>query len=207
MVPRIVSAGTTHEHKRKDGRDLYQEAFRAKEVLLQAREYEAQQLLQLAQTSKIVPTSKVIMEKVERSKLVEIFQTLDGDGDGVISANRIDVEALDPLVTKVISPVLSRLADMKDAELEQEEFITVIQKFAKVGRMLLSLCLYPRSEYCLVLESSLRVHALETEVIPISLSSLGSTQIGKSWLKPNLLESLAKDRILAKVHLTFTAKE
>lgn len=132
MVPRIVSAGTAHEHKRKDGRDLYQEAFRAKEALLQARQYEAQQLLQLAQTSKIVPTSKVIMDKVERSKLVEIFQTLDGDGDGVISANRIDVEALDPLVTKVISPVLSRLADMKDAELEQEEFITVMQKFAKV---------------------------------------------------------------------------
>ena len=112
---------------------MYEEAFRQQEAIKQARMFEAQHLVMQAETSIIVPTSIAIMDNLERKKLVEIFQILDGDGDGVISANRIDVEALDPLVTKVISPVLTRLADMKDAELEQEEFVTVIQKYAKVN--------------------------------------------------------------------------
>jgi len=72
------------------------------------------------------------MENIEHKRLVHLFELLDGDGDGVISANRIDVEALEPQITKVIAPVLAKLADMAEAELEQEEFVSVFKKYAKV---------------------------------------------------------------------------
>lgn len=112
---------------------MYEEAFRQKEILKQAKQFENDQLLLQAESSKIVPTSKAIMDSIEHRRLVQVFNLLDGDGDGVISANRIDVEALEPRITKVIAPVLARLADMSDAQLEQEEFVTVIKKYAKVN--------------------------------------------------------------------------
>jgi hypothetical protein len=98
----------------------------------QAKLYELEQLALQAESSKIVPTSKAIMENIEHKRLVHLFELLDGDGDGVISANRIDVEALEPQITKVIAPVLAKLADMAEAQLEQEEFVSVIKKYAKV---------------------------------------------------------------------------
>lgn len=55
--------------------------------------------------------SRRICEQNEENKLLEIFQLLDSDGDGYISAQNIAVATVDADILQLISPVLYEMED------------------------------------------------------------------------------------------------
>ena len=55
-------------------------------------------------------------------KFNELFRTLDSDGDGQISANRIDISKLSPELLEVLTPLFCEMEELGQT-LDEDEFI------------------------------------------------------------------------------------
>ena len=110
-------------HPRSDvGQLLYEQAFKTNKQLELAREASNDIYKRLSREEKILPASKKFLDEFTDKRLRYLFELLDSDEDGVISANRINVEALDPHVCKILSPILLRLHDNSDMSIDYETF-------------------------------------------------------------------------------------
>ncbi|KRX03553.1 hypothetical protein PPERSA_12683 [Pseudocohnilembus persalinus] len=67
------------------------------------------------------PQSQKLVEERKIQKIREIFVTLDNDGDGIISAQNIDISNLQPEILEIFSPLLIEMEELEQ-ELNQEEF-------------------------------------------------------------------------------------
>ena len=61
------------------------------------------------------------MDNLKKTKYREIFEALDSDNDGTISANSINIRALSPKILEIIAPVLYEMEEFK-FELNLDEF-------------------------------------------------------------------------------------
>lgn len=59
-----------------------------------------------ANRPKIQDKSEELLEQKKARKFHEVFQILDSDGDGIISAERIDISGLTPEILEVFTPLL-----------------------------------------------------------------------------------------------------
>ena len=50
--------------------------------------------------------SEELLEQKKARKFLQIFQILDSDGDGIISADRIDISNLPPDILEIFTPLL-----------------------------------------------------------------------------------------------------
>eukprot|EP01017_Pseudomicrothorax_dubius_P042976 TRINITY_DN708_c0_g1_i8.p1 TRINITY_DN708_c0_g1~~TRINITY_DN708_c0_g1_i8.p1 ORF type:complete len:460 (-),score=64.01 TRINITY_DN708_c0_g1_i8:5-1384(-) len=67
--------------------------------------------------------SGTIINGLRVKRLTEIFELLDGDKDGLISADRINVEKLDLDLVHIFGPLLSELGELNGDTLNLSEFI------------------------------------------------------------------------------------
>ena len=79
--------------------------------------------------SKASELSSLIVDNIQRKRLEEIFQLLDSDGDGSISAQKIDITHLHPKVLEVFAPLL--------CEMEQMNFTLNFEMFYEASSRLL----------------------------------------------------------------------
>ena len=79
-----------------------------------------------------------IMERAKIKKFSDIFRVLDSDGDGTISAQRIDITSIDPNLLQVLSPLFCEMEELGQT-LDEDEFIEAI------GRLYDSLSLPERN--------------------------------------------------------------
>ena len=63
-----------------------------------------------------------IVEKAKISNFIQIFKRLDSDGDGQISAYRIDISSLETDLLQVLSPLFVEMEEL-GMSLDQDEFI------------------------------------------------------------------------------------
>ena len=71
---------------------------------------------------KINEKSKSIVENKLRFKLAMIFKSLDSSNTGLISANRINLESIQPKVLRTLKPLLMEM-ESYDETLDEEEFV------------------------------------------------------------------------------------
>lgn len=79
-----------------------------------------------------------IMERAKIKKFSDIFRVLDSDGDGTISAQRIDITSIDHNLLQVLSPLFCEMEELGQT-LDEDEFIEAI------GRLYDSLSLPERN--------------------------------------------------------------
>jgi hypothetical protein len=60
-------------------------------------------------THKSTERSTVILDNMRRRRLEELFDMMDGDGDGFISADNIDLESLPTNVIEILGSVIQDL--------------------------------------------------------------------------------------------------
>jgi hypothetical protein len=68
-----------------------------------------------------------MLEKLEKEKLLAIFNSLDSDKDGFISSVDIDISGLSLQLLEIFNPTLKDMED-KSAKLNVEEFMEVALK-------------------------------------------------------------------------------
>lgn len=66
-----------------------------------------------------------IIEKAKIQKFADMFKQLDSDGDGIISANRIDISSLNPELLEVLTPLFVEMEELGQT-LDEDEFIDAI---------------------------------------------------------------------------------
>ena len=130
MTPAINTG--MHPSRSDVGQTLYEQAFKNSKQLELAREASNDIYKRLSREEKILPASKRFVEEATEKRLQHLFELLDSDEDGLISANRINVEALEPLVCKILSPILLRLDENSDVSIDYETFYTMVIRFMKV---------------------------------------------------------------------------
>ncbi len=135
------------------GKSLYDNAFKIKSQLEQARELSNEVAVRMSNEQKILSTSKTYMEDLFKQRLIAIFDLMDSDGDGLISANKINVEALDPLVCKVLSPFLIKLSETPTFALDQITFLGMMDKYLKVAKILQKIISVPERRILIGLEN------------------------------------------------------
>lgn len=81
----------------------------------------------------MVHSKKLTNQIVERNKIQsfqEIFRDLDSDGDGMISAYRINIANLDPALLQVLSPLFVEMEEI-GISLSQDDFIDAVNRLYK----------------------------------------------------------------------------
>jgi Ca2+-binding EF-hand superfamily protein len=66
-----------------------------------------------------------IMEKLRTASFKQIFQWLDSDKDGLISANKINITQLSPELLEILGPLFIELEELQQA-LDEEEFVDAL---------------------------------------------------------------------------------
>lgn len=84
----------------------------------------------LAEKATINETSNLIVETMKLKRLEEIFNYLDADRDGIISAGKIDISTLPTDILEILSPLLCEMEEL-NLELDLETFIEAGEKLIK----------------------------------------------------------------------------
>jgi Ca2+-binding EF-hand superfamily protein len=71
------------------------------------------------------------VESKKSEKFIEIFNKLDNDDDGLISANKISIEKLDEKILMMVSPVLIEMEEI-GLELDFKQFNEALDKLYEV---------------------------------------------------------------------------
>lgn len=69
-----------------------------------------------------IPHSSNIVEEKKQSVFKAVFDSLDSDRDGVISAEKVDIESLDSEILKIISPMLINMEELA-MEIDEQTFV------------------------------------------------------------------------------------
>ncbi len=71
---------------------------------------------------KISKTTEKIFDNMLKTRLEEIFEVLDSDEDGQISANKIDIKHLSTYALEIFAPLLCEMEEVS-LELDKQTFI------------------------------------------------------------------------------------
>lgn len=71
-----------------------------------------------------------IVENLLNRKISDLFDALDSDLDGMISANRIDIKNLEPKKLALLTPLLVEMEDL-NLELDKENFTEAVKRLVK----------------------------------------------------------------------------
>ena len=77
-----------------------------------------------------IPQSSSIVEEKKQVVFKTVFESLDSDKDGVISAERVDIESLDSEILKIISPMLINMEELS-MEIDEQTFTYGMQEIYK----------------------------------------------------------------------------
>lgn len=115
------------------GRALYERAMKSHQKLQIEREKKKREEKERANEQKTLATSSEAIKNRTVYRLKELFELLDDDGDGILTAQKINVEGLERDICRIVSPVIIQLED-KIPQMDFELFFTLMQEFMKVKR-------------------------------------------------------------------------
>ncbi len=78
----------------------------------QIKQYEDDWRNDAANTKFAKRTTEQLVERKKEKKLSEIFLMLDSDGDGLISAQKIDISVLTPEILEIFTPLFCEMEEM-----------------------------------------------------------------------------------------------
>eukprot|EP01016_Furgasonia_blochmanni_P003579 TRINITY_DN11408_c0_g1_i10.p1 TRINITY_DN11408_c0_g1~~TRINITY_DN11408_c0_g1_i10.p1 ORF type:complete len:745 (+),score=192.61 TRINITY_DN11408_c0_g1_i10:195-2429(+) len=92
--------------------------------------YEAEQMSILSQRAKSNEKSTVMIETLKRKRLTELFESLDSDRDGLISATKVDISSIPTEALEIFAPLLCEMEEISST-LNLEEFIDASERLFK----------------------------------------------------------------------------
>ena len=104
------------------GKKLYERAFKSIQNREKARKLEEQNINDNINSQKVLETSRRMMYDIEEKRIREIFEGLDGDGDGLISSKRISIESLDPLDCRILGKYILQLEEDENMSMDVASF-------------------------------------------------------------------------------------
>lgn len=116
------------------GRGLYEAGKKSVQQIAMRRDAFEKTLQSQMNSQKALATSKKLIEDRTDLKVTEIFDLLDSDGDGVISAKRIAIEALEADHCRILGPYLLQLEEVPNSSMDLEQFKTLMQYAFRVPR-------------------------------------------------------------------------
>lgn len=97
--------------------------------MLQKHKYEVE--LQKQRTNKkSIGMSTRIVENLLNRKISDLFEQLDSDLDGMISANRINIGKLEPKKLALLTPLLIEMEEL-NLDLDKENFTHAVKRLIK----------------------------------------------------------------------------
>lgn len=136
MQPQL-NQSTNESLERKStelGRGLYEAGKKSVQQIARLKEAYEKTLQSQMNCQKALATSKKLIEDRTDQKTAEIFELLDSDGDGVISAKRIAIEALEADQCKILGPYLLQLEEVPNSSMDLDQFKMLMQYAFKVSR-------------------------------------------------------------------------
>ena len=87
-------------------------------------------LKEMRANKKSIDMSTRIVENLLNRKISELFELLDSDLDGMISANRIDISKLEPKKLALLTPLLVEMEEL-NLDLDKENFTMAVKRLVK----------------------------------------------------------------------------
>lgn len=109
---------------------LYEDAFLKNFKMNVKRNEKKRNLIRNLNKKKSSNMSDRIIDTIIKRKAEEIFEILDGDKDGVISSQRIDISRIDGDKLKILAPMLIEMEQMQIV-LNMEEFSEAFKKLMR----------------------------------------------------------------------------
>lgn len=112
--------------RQSSGRDITQQLHNRHKFILEKKEKARvdahERLNQLRNQGKASKFSEQIVMQTRRNKMGEIFDKLDSDQDGLVSTEKMDVNALGQQLYDIFKPLLIELEQLQEP-LNKEEFV------------------------------------------------------------------------------------
>jgi len=109
---------------------LYYQAFQAQDKLEKSRNLEIIKSRKLSSGHKPLKSSILMFEDLLEKRVSQLFEKMDSDRDGLISAMRIDVSEIEPTTLKIIAPLLIEMEEIS-VVLDFESFYNAISRLLK----------------------------------------------------------------------------
>lgn len=133
MTPKIGRGPLTGSSVKLDkGHELYEAAFKTKSIIDAARREKEELARRKANEQKILATSNNFMEELASTRIEEIFEILDSNGDGIISCSRVNVEGLDSQILKILKPTILYMEKYPDISYDLQAFTSIVKNYMKV---------------------------------------------------------------------------
>jgi hypothetical protein len=97
--------------------------------MLQKHRYE-EEIKEKRSGTKSINMSTQIVENLLFRQISSLFELLDSDLDGMISANRIDITRLEARKLALLTPLLVEMEEL-NLELDKENFIEAVKRLSK----------------------------------------------------------------------------
>jgi uncharacterized protein YyaL (SSP411 family) len=94
-----------HRSSKSIGDLLYNNKKKYDENLKKLKEKHESQIVQTANKKSTNKNSEQILEKMKNHRFAEMFHMLDSNGDGLISAQKINISCLHPDVLHIMTPL------------------------------------------------------------------------------------------------------
>ena len=123
---RLTQSSMSSNHR------LYEQAFASRQKRRDLEDMRLREILESSSQRRTNQLSTQIMENILVEKMEEIFLMLDSDCDGLISASRINIGAVDQERLTIIAPLLIEMEDLGLC-LDREVFLKAAKKLYKVN--------------------------------------------------------------------------
>jgi len=130
--PKINKNAKNTHTEQKVGEKLYKIGIKTKEKIAAKIEENHKILKEQASPKNIQKKSEQLLRKMEKDKFNSIFDALDSDKDGFISAKKVDIKILSLQLLEILSPILKEMEDKN----EQWDSSTFIEKVNEKYRTL-----------------------------------------------------------------------
>lgn len=114
--------GRPRSSYKNPGEKLYQDALASRERKDSMRRQDQRQTKKEAKTNYSKRHTNRLVQNAKVQNFATIFRQLDSDGDGQISAYRIDISSLEPDLLQVLSPLFVEMEEL-GMNLNEDEFI------------------------------------------------------------------------------------
>lgn len=131
--PQILSYSANKASNRlTDGQSAHDYLYSKHSALLEKKKMLLNLKAQEIQEPKAKPSknSSLLAEAIKTAKVEKIFDVLDSDGDGVISKEKINIEALPPQVVEIFTPLFLEMEEM-NLSLNKQHFVDASEKLFK----------------------------------------------------------------------------
>lgn len=120
--PRTGRPNQNRKRNKSVGHQLYHQAKMRQKGIEEKKSRQDEQQRNARNTRKTNNMTEKLIDHKKDKKFVELFRMLDSDGDGLISAQKIDISVMQPEILEAFTPLFVEMEELAQT-LDTEEFV------------------------------------------------------------------------------------